>query len=168
MRHTDKNDLRVAILRGARAGALGAVAMGLFMMLVTASRAGGFWTTLQLIGASVLGDEHRSAGAAVLGLFIHLAVGATLGAIYALLARRQKGKIFNVMLALVFGVAVFAPMTYLLLPIVDPIMYRTIHLGVLFMGHVVYGLVTGLAMGALNPAAEERREGFGPRTTATT
>jgi hypothetical protein len=145
---------REAIVRGVRGGVIGALAMAGVMMLVSASRGDGFWTPLALMGAALLGPDHRSAGGVALGAVIHLAVGASFGVLYALLARRVRGIVENAMLGIVFGAVVFAPMTYLLLPVVDPIMYRSIHLGVLFVAHLVYGLVLGIAVGARAPRRE--------------
>lgn len=142
----------VAMARGVIAGVLGALAMGLLMMSVSANRAEGFWTPLQLIGGVVFGIGYRSAGSAALGFVIHLAVGAAFGALFSVITRRIQGVVNTTILGIVFAVAVFAPMTYVVLPIVDPVMYRTIHLGVLFMAHIVYGLVTGIATGALRHA----------------
>lgn len=148
----ERESAGVAMMRGALAGVLGALVMGLLMMSVSANRADGFWTPLQLIGGVVFGTGYQSAGSAALGLLIHLAVGAGFGALFSLITRRIAGIVNTTILGIVFAVAVFAPMTYLVLPIVDPVMYRTMHLGVLFMAHIVYGLVTGIATGALRHA----------------
>lgn len=146
---SEREHTRAAAIHGAMAGVLGAIVMALLMMMVTAGRGDGFWTPLQLIGGVAFGSAWQSFGAALLGGVIHLMVGAVVGALYGVLTRHVEGMVYSTMLGIVFGIAVFAPATYLILPVVDPVMYETMHLGVLFMAHIVYGLVTGAAVGAL-------------------
>ena len=159
---SEREHTRAAAIHGAMAGVLGAIVMALLMMMVTAGQGGGFWTPLQLIGGVAFGSAWQSLGSALLGAVIHLIVGAIVGAIYGLLTRRIEGTVYTTMLGMVFGIAVFAPATYLILPAIDPVMYGTMHLGVLFMAHIVYGLITGAAVGALR---HKRSDVAWPRVT---
>lgn len=142
-----RGEIRALALRGARAGVLGALAMALLMMMIS-SGSGSFWEPAELIGAAVFREQREGVLPVVLGLAIHLAVGATIGAIFAILTRRVASAPTEAMLGIVFGAAVFAPMTYLVLPQIDPVMFDRMHHGVLFVAHLVYGAIVAVALGA--------------------
>src|SRR5690606_17617104 len=72
----------IAARRGAIGGILGALAMAALAMIVMAIIGKGFWTPPKLIAGVVMDDVLMAgAGAVVLGVVIHLIVGAAFGAL---------------------------------------------------------------------------------------
>ena len=114
---------------GAVGGVIGAMAMGLFTMFWDALiKDTGFWTPMYHIAATFTGpgammtSMHQAmadhyywftAGPALLGLSIHMLVGATFGIVFAFLARTLRLYGFRAIPAgAVYGLLVMVFMTY--------------------------------------------------------
>lgn len=131
---------------GAASGVVGAVAMGLIWMIVSAARGLGFWMPMKLISATFVGADAilGGAGSIVLGVVVHLIVGASFGIIFAALLRRGVTPAAELLLALLYSTVVFFVMTYLVLPWANEVMYLAVNKGWFFLYHLVYG--AGLAL----------------------
>ncbi len=133
---------------GVAGGVLGALVMGLFFMLVSAMRGLGFWTPMKLISAVFLGTSavFAGAGAVVLGLIVHLLVGAALGVLYAYMIPKEISVGLDVLMGLAFGALVYFVMTYAVLPWVNPLMFAAVSRGWFFVYHLAFGLTLSLVV----------------------
>jgi hypothetical protein len=126
---------RPDVLGGLGAGILAALAMAMFAMIASATYHGtGLFTPMYHIAASVLSPDammasvaeaeagnafHFVAGPAVVGLLLHMAVGALFGAVFPLVGAvvGARGAAW-IPLGVVYGVAVLLVMSFAGLPIV--------------------------------------------------
>lgn len=133
---------------GIAAGLAGAVVMGLIAMIVAAAYGTGFWTPMQLIGATYLGVDWGDAPlwAAGLGIATHLVIGAAFGVLFVALTRNVHNMGAKIAAGLAYGAAVYLFMTYLVMPWADPVMYVAINKGLFFLYHLAYGLTLPLAL----------------------
>jgi hypothetical protein len=132
---------------GVAAGVLGGLGMAAFMMTYCAFTGAGLLTPLKLFGAtfyrgSALGPGF---GAAFWGLVLHLAVSAALGVLFSAMFRADTAPLFEVAAAIVYALFAWLILTFLVLPVVDPVMRRAVPSmsAAWFGSHVVYGSVLG-------------------------
>lgn len=131
-------------LGGAISGIVSGIAMAMVGMVTTYFLGMGLWLPVKLIAATVLGENAltSSASAILLGMAIHIMMSAILGVIFAFLTVKIKKMQVIMLWGVAFGIAVWAVMTYLVLPIVDPVM--KIHLTQIptswFINHVFFGM----------------------------
>lgn len=134
--------------------ALGGVVAGLVMALIAMVRAGanglGFWLPMKSIAATYAGVDALIGGgtAAGLGLVTHVVVSAGVGALFGVLLplRPTRGKALA--LAVLYGVFVWAAMTFLVLPTVNEVMLDRVMLSPFwwFVLHTIFGLVLGIVV----------------------
>lgn len=128
---------------GAAAGLVAGCLMMLAFMAWSASLGQGFWMPLQLIGGSFLGLRALLGGfgAGLLGLVLHLATAAFWGATFASLLGPETTPRQALWAGLVYGVSVWALMTWIGLPVFDRTMEARIGLmpGAWFTCHLIYG-----------------------------
>lgn len=136
------------IAAGAAAGVIAAIVMGLFAMIVAAGRGVGFWTPMELIGATYFRADWMvyPFWSALLGIGTHLVVGAAWGALYAAITRKVGSVGVAALIGLAYGTGVFLFMTYLIMPWADPYMFNMIDKGLFFLYHLAYGLTLALAL----------------------
>jgi hypothetical protein len=161
---------RSLILAGVGAGILGAAVMAIFAMIASATYHGaGFFTPMYHIAASILSAEAMMASAAeaqagnafyfvpvpaLVGLLLHMSVGAAFGAIFPLVGRvlRVRGRAW-VGLGIAYGIAILVVMSFVGLPVAaslfgggEPIAKMPEMAGWWTFGieHVLFGLVLGL------------------------
>lgn len=116
----------------------------------------GFFSPVVYIAATVLGGfgnpNFYPAGklppadpiAIILGLMGHMMNSVIFGLIFfAIVNRVASNNAARLVAGLVYGVAIFAAMWYVALPIVDPVMLRVNFLGFL-AGHMMYGIGLGI------------------------
>jgi len=126
--------VRSGLLSGVAAGVVGAGIMGVFAMTAGATYQGtGFFTPLYHIASSLISPDAMMAsaaraeagdlfyldvGPALLGLSLHLAVGAAFGALFPLVGRAlgARGGLW-VPLGILYGGAVLALMSFVGLPV---------------------------------------------------
>lgn len=168
------------ILVGAAAGIVAAIVMGIFAMVAAATYQGtGFFTPLYHIASPLIdGDPMMTsmdaaargdaftfdAGPALLGLTIHMIVGAFWGAVFFALARAVglRGGAALVVAGVVFGLAVMLFMSWVTLPLTaaligggKPIeeMPSMVGWGTFSLEHAIFGLILGIWAAARRPAA---------------
>ena len=161
---------RPSLATGALAGILGALAMAVFAMMASATYHGvGFFTPLYHIASSVIAPDammtsageamagnlfYFTAGPAVLGFLLHLAIGAVFGTIFALVVATVgvRGPAL-VPVGVVYGALVLALMSFVGLPIAasifgggDPIREMPSMAGwwTFTIEHLLFGVVLGL------------------------
>ena len=155
---------RSILAPGALAGVVAALVMGLFWMILSAAQGQGFSTPLQLIGAfwfAAAAMEYELA-ATLAGLLSHLAVGAVLGIVFAALVRNVRSPSKLIAAGVGYGAAVYALMTYAVLPWANPIMFAAIDRGWFFLVHLAFGLTLPLAL----PVRHAMTSGHGFREEA--
>lgn len=150
---------RANVTRGAMVGASSALIMIMVFMIVSAATGSGFFTPINLIGATYLGSGFGAlpVWSAVLGFFTHLAVGAAFGTLFVAMARNISAPGVKLAAGLAFGAAVYLFMTFLVLPWADPIMYDAVDKGLWFLLHLLYGAVLPFALPHARSEASERR-----------
>lgn len=140
---------------GIIAGIIAGLVMAAFSMMYAAMVGVGFFTPLRLIAAALAGVTALIDGGGILtlGVAIHMMASAVFGIIFAaLLPRRTSGgAAFG--LGLVYGVVVWAVMTFIGLPAVNPVMGARVALmrGSWFFEHLLFGAVL-----AITPALVRR------------
>lgn len=135
-------------------GLLGALVMGLYMMASTWTLNMGAWVVPNMVAATLgpfrppLADF--MGGASLIGLAMHLAVGAVFGLVYGALAAslfsttaRRWGP--AVLLGLGFGVFVWGVMVVGISPLLNPYLNLAPPYN-FFYGHLFYGIVTALVV----------------------
>lgn len=132
---------------GAIGGLIGGILQGMFtMLLFVLLGIGGFWQPMNLIAAlfnqqwgAIQGFEMLPV---LLGMMIHLMFTAMLGAIFAWgLASRVPDNV--VLKAVIASLVVWVVADYLVLPIINPIMTRTIPDWLFAAAHVMFALGLG-------------------------
>lgn len=146
--HGTREDTRYTVGAGIGAGILAALVMGLFLMIVFAARGQGFWSPVVLIGAVFLGEDALvwQFWSGVLGMGIHLVLGAIFGVLFAAMVRGVRAYAVRVAAGLAYGAVLFLVMTYLVLPWANPYLALAIEPGWFFLAHLLFGLVLPLAM----------------------
>lgn len=169
---------------GLLGGILGAILMAVFAMVAAATyQDTGFFTPMYHIASSVgwtsASDAMKSsmdaakggdlylftAGPALAGFGIHLAVGLFWGAVFSLVALRAGGRTLLVPAGAVYGLAVMAFMAYAALPVIAEIfdsgppirdMAQMVGWGTFSAEHAIYGSVLGATLWLGSRAARER------------
>lgn len=135
---------RESIWRGGPvAGIIAGIIMAIVSMLITAAMGMGFWLVPKMIAATFLGVDALvgGAGAVILGVIVHLIVSAILGLIFAFLTPRIISASSDFGLGIVFGVVVWAVMTFIVLPLINDVMRDRVALMPFawFIEHLVFG-----------------------------
>lgn len=133
-----------------RAGIVASIVMGMIEMIYEAVAGAGFWSPVVFIGATVLrGLQSLQApvsfhfGGVVLGLMGHMMNSVILGLIFAAIFSRSamsRGALVGV--GVVYALAVFLVMWYVVVPGIDPVM-RQLNGTVFAIAHVMWGAVLG-------------------------
>lgn len=139
--------------KSAAAGVVGGLAMALSWSIGSALTGRGFWTPLNTVGTTMPGDDiiATTFGAyTITGAFLHLLTsacwGIVFGAIFGLLIphfARPAGR--ATLAGLGLGVGVFVFMGLIVGPFLNPAI-MSINWGNYFVGHLVFGAVTGWAL----------------------
>lgn len=137
-------DVRSVIIGGGIAGVLAGIVMAMAAMLYAAANGSGFLSPVRSIAATWYGAEALVGGIGVLivGLVTHLGNSAFWGALFAALPPPRKSAFAALLGGLVWGVVVWAIMSFTVMPWLNP----TMHAGTVRMGggwwfifHLIYG-----------------------------
>ncbi len=156
--------------RGALGGLAGGVVMAMWSMIVMWLIGVGFWTPLNLMAhtfwpSAPLDATFRPAALAI-GVVVHLIMSVALGLVLAILTR-AAGRITAswaglAAVGMAYGLVVWLVNQYLIWPLIDPVAAQAFTPWVFAVGHLMYGLVSGLAL--VGAAVPGRRAG--PRVRA--
>lgn len=156
-----KTDTARILGGGAVGGVIGGMVMAMFAMIFAAANGKGFLMPLKLIAATLFSKDAMSGGAGVLlvGLMIHMMASIGWGIIFAAVMRRALSTANGIPIGAIFGIVVWAIMTFVVLPLVNPVMRQSVSMmpGAWFIEHVLFGMGVGLA-----PLLSERRESSAP------
>lgn len=136
-------------------GLVASLVLGMWQMIVEAliSTGAGLWSPPVYIAATLLRGFQTVGSPAPfdllgvgLGLMGHMMNSIILGLIFAfLIGPRLPTLGRQIVGGIVYGVAIFIGMWYLVLPLIDPVMLN-LNAGVFFLGHMMWGA----ALGAVN------------------
>jgi hypothetical protein len=145
------------------AGLIASLVMGMIDMVYEAVAGDGFWAAPVYIGATVLRGLQTVPRpvsfnflGVVLGLMGHMMNSVILGLIFAaIVSRGAKSRSSLVGWAVVYALAVFVVMWYVVAPAIDPVLLN-LNATVFAIAHIMWGAVLGLALsrspeGALQP-----------------
>ena len=145
------------ISAGIGAGIIGGIVMAAFAMMYAGAMGMGFWTPLRLIAAPTSGVTALIGGGGILlwGMVIHLMMSAIFGVILAAILPRRVGNAAGFGWGILYGIAVWAVMTFLALPVVNSTMQARIALmqGSWFFEHLLFGEVAGTLVPAFRSKA---------------
>ena len=151
-----RRSLRDVALPGAIAGLAGGVAMAVVAMALTTGRELGLFDPLRLMSAVALGEDATEAGlgAVLLGLVIHLVVAAMVGVFFAWFLPEDIFTGSGIAMGVIFAAIIYAVMSLLVVPRVNPVMHEGLHHGWFFVEHLVYGLTVGLLIKPMRRALQ--------------
>lgn len=159
----DRNRGIRIVIAGVTAGIIGGIVMAALTMMYTAGIGVGFWTPLRLMAATTSGVDALIAGGGTLiwGLMIHMMASIIFGVIFAALLPRRAGAAAGLGLGALYGIAVWAIMTFIGLPIVNSTMQARVALmpGWWFFAHLVFGAVTGISAAVMLQRSSAERTG---------
>lgn len=145
-------------------GIVASLIIGMWEMVVEAvlPDGAGFFGPVVAIGATVVRDLQGSANpipfdgvAFVLGLAGHMMNSVILAAIFGLIASRfLHGGGTLVAAGVIYGIAVWATMWFVVLPLIDPLMLNLNGL-VFLIGHMMWGGALGLLWSRVAPDAHQ-------------
>jgi hypothetical protein len=145
---------REVLEAGAVSGLVGGVAMALFATIYAAWAGLGFWTPVEAIAQTVLGQEMTGASAVIVGVAIHVAASMTFGVLFAAITPRNVIGAPAVAFGLFAGLAILVMMDLIVLPVIAPTTRSHLMWGswphalpvwVAFTIHLIYGLGLSLA-----------------------
>lgn len=145
----DRYGTKSLVAGGALAGLIGGLAMAMVAMIRAGVEGLGFWLPPRLIGATFVGIDALTSGAGVviLGLITHMAVSMGFGILFAALIRRSTTTGTAVLGGVLMGIAAWAVMTFVALPLLNDIMRERSYAlapGWWFAYHLVFGAFLGL------------------------
>jgi hypothetical protein len=134
-------------------GLVASVVMGMIEMVFEAIAGAGFWSPVVFIAATLVRGLQSvrvpvpfEALPVVLGLIGHMMNSVILGIVFAaLVAPRLRGANGLVIGGIVYGLAVFVVMWFVLVPLVDPVMLK-LNGSVFALSHVMWGAALGLVL----------------------
>ncbi|HEX5411928.1 MAG TPA: hypothetical protein VFZ27_08705 [Terriglobia bacterium] len=136
------------LVGGAMAGILGGIIMGGGLTLWAWFTGMGASLPWQLIAGTYYGPMAMvgAAGVTAIGVLTHLTIAAAFGVLFAAITVRHESAGHLFLWGIVFGVAVWAFMTYAIVPVFDTTINVRIPMFALFFFfmHLVFGAFTGL------------------------
>lgn len=137
------------------AGLIASIIMGMIEMVFEAVAGDGFWSPVTYIGATVLRGLQSLQPpvgflfwGVLLGLMGHMMNSVILTWIFVrVLARRVGSRGALLTSGVIYGLAVFFVMWYLVLPVVDPVMLN-LNVTVFVLAHLMWGAALGLLLPA--------------------
>jgi hypothetical protein len=131
-------------------GALGGAALITVAVVYSLMSGRGIWLPINLIGATLIPDLQSASLAAlaqfnavalIAGVLLHTALSIGLGFVFAVLLPTLPGS--PVIWSLTIGALLWSLAGLIGLPLLNPIMGRTVDGSIFFMGHLAYGLALG-------------------------
>jgi hypothetical protein len=182
----DVSDAATTVRIGALWGIVGAVVMAMYAMIAGATYLdSGFFTPLYHIGSTLIAprtmmtsmeraisdqDFYFSFGPALLGLIVHLAVGAAFGIVFALIARALNVRgVASIVAGCLFGVVVMLFSSFVGLPIAATLfgggmpisdMPEMVGWTTFTIEHLMYGFAVGAGWFLANRERERRSAAF--------
>lgn len=145
IRNVLANTVRAGVITGVFAGSM----MMVFMVLYSGGIGAAYWLPPKLIDAMSDGVVALVGGPGVVvaGLAIHLIVSVVWATLFALLMDRRWSALTAMAHGILYSFAVWAIMTYLVMPWANPTMNPRIHamMGMWICAHVIFGACLAIA-----------------------
>jgi hypothetical protein len=129
---------------GAMAGLIGGLFAAIWSMAYAAFTGYGLWFPFDLAGAAFQGPQALVGGAGVMvwGLSVLLGTSILLGIVYSFMVNPQVQNLSSLLGGVIFGMAVLAIRTYLVLPWANPVLSERVWMmpSSWFLTHIVFGL----------------------------
>ncbi|WP_426752720.1 hypothetical protein [Myxococcus sp. Y35] len=145
-RASEWNLQRDALLPGAVAGMLGALAMTALALPLGALTRGDLWYAARLAGGVFFRESPSGPWAVVLGLLVHVATAGGLATLFALLLPRGGTAIAALFLGLLMALGLQAVMPALVAPWASPPLDREAPHAALLLLHLAFGASLGLVV----------------------
>jgi hypothetical protein len=136
---------RFPVQAGLLAGLGGSLSIMVIVTGILLLSGNDIWTAVRLIATSVYGPDAGNGLTPILvGTILHLVTGTLLGAIFAHIMPRGPRGMF-IMAGIAYGVVAWGVSTFMILPIVAPLLVATdVNISVLLIAHISYGFTLGL------------------------
>ena len=133
-------------------GLVASLVLGMWQMIVEAIVGAGLWSPPIYIAATLLRGLQGAGSPASfdlagvgLGLMGHMMNSVIFGLVFAfLIGPRLPSLGRQIVGGLIYGVAIFIVMWYVILPLINPVMLN-LNAGVFFLGHMMWGAALGAA-----------------------
>jgi hypothetical protein len=139
---------RDLVIVGAVAGLTSGLAMALWGMLTSIYHGVGLLSFFEMIGATFMGANAAEGGLgqAAYGFLIHAATSAGLGILFTAFLPQSATRGFAAAAGLGFGMAALLAMTFVVTPIVNPVLRHTVEAlpKSWLIQHALFGLTLGL------------------------
>jgi len=136
-------DRKAKIPAGILGGVAAGIAMAVVAMLVSAAMGQSLFTPVYLISGVFLGASALAGGIGpfLVGLLVHLFVSSVFGVIFAMMTPRVLSQGKTLTRGLIYGVVLWAIMTYAVLPWANPVMFNQVAQipGWFLFQHLVFG-----------------------------
>jgi len=136
------------IVGGGLAGLLGGILMAIAATIYAGVNGSGAWMPMQMVAATFYGPMAFVAGGDVIaiGWITHLATASAYGMFFAALTARTRSLVVSFVLGILYGIVLWAFMTYVILQVFDRTMAARVPMMNLwwFFLHWIYGGLLGL------------------------
>jgi hypothetical protein len=148
MTATNSTEAKQSMKGGVAAGAIGGVAIAVFLLLMALIQGVNGWTVFKMASAPFYGDVATQPGfdlgPVLLGTLSHFAVSIGWGILFGLLAYGLS-RPMTMLAGAGWGILVWLGMYYVVLPLVGlGEMARETPIGTAIVSHLVYGLAVGV------------------------
>ncbi|MFB1480606.1 hypothetical protein [Corallococcus sp. RDP092CA] len=138
------NPVRDVVLPGALAGTLGAFAMAVLAFAFSGALRGEPWKPALLVaGLFFRGGAAHGVVPVLLGLLVHFTLAGGLATGFALLLPRRGTAVAALCLGVLYGLGLWAVMTWLMIPFASPPLSREAPSALLFLLHLAFGAALG-------------------------
>lgn len=162
---TRATNVAAVVFGGSASGLLAGLAMAITAMVYATATDMGAWLPVRQVAALWYGVDALIGGdgMVMVGVLTHLIVAMGWGVVFAALTSRRSGVGVSLVAGLAFGTILWALMTFVVLPLVNPVMYERTRLipVVWYALHLVYG---GFLL--VTPALERLIAGMPKQATA--
>ena len=145
--------------QGVAAGLLGTVALAVVVMFGSSATHNGLWTPINAAGAFFTGADVIpgvfSGGLSIAGFVVMLTLGGLLGALYAT-AQEPVDSPSVMIIAVYYGFFIWFIATFVVMLFLNPLVQQVWRQWFIFVGHLAYGAVLGVAAVLRNPWGKPR------------
>lgn len=143
-------DAHTRLITGMAAGFIASLGIMVVVTAILMLTGDDILKAARLIASAVYGGDASSGWSPiVVGTLLHLITGTFFGAVFALFVPPLPANIY-VVAGLIYGILTGALMTFVVVPVVAPLMVATrVNVAMLIFAHLIYGFVLGIAAGVI-------------------
>lgn len=144
---TNRRMVEEIIAPGIAGGVFAGLVALLILLVISAVAGRGFLWPLQLIGGTVYREPvPAGAGPIAVGLAIHVVVSAIFGTLFNSIVPRGVPFAWALSAGLLYGLLLFLLATWLVMPLVDPVLFTSVGHGWFLLFHVIFGVLVALTI----------------------